>query len=195
MSTPEQIQADAASLVAMSVADLVAHLETVDLETLKAALEAEQGKGDAARKGALAALSAAIEGHPEQAADAAAAAEADAGAGGDEKSTEQPPADEQQEPPAEQTQPEQPEQTEQGKGEVTPAPAAPAPTEDPQPNEPLADKPSDPDAVSAAPARPHDGLVNQLELRWAELKYFVSQLEGEVEDELGEVLAFVRSKL
>lgn len=132
--TTETVQADAAALVAMSVADIVQHFDGVDLETLKAALDAEQV--GAARKGAIAALNAAISGHPEQAAAAALAADAN--------------------------------------------------------SDPLADKPTDVDAVSAAPARPHDSLVSQLELRWAELKYFVSGLEGELDGELGKVLSFVR---
>lgn len=141
-------QDDATTLVAMSVSDLAGHIEGLDLDTLNAALELEQAKGEAARKGAIAALTAAIEGHPEQALAAALAAEADAS---------------------------------QAVDLIKP--------------DALQDKPTDPNAVSAAPPRPHDGLVAQLDLRWAELKYFVSQLDGDVEDELGEVLAFVRSKL
>ncbi len=69
----ETIQADAAALVAMTVADLAAHLDGVDLDTLNAALAAEQAGPN--RKGAIAALQAAIDGHPENAAAAAAAAE------------------------------------------------------------------------------------------------------------------------
>jgi hypothetical protein len=59
----------------------------------------------------------------------------------------------------------------------------------------LEDAPTDPNAVSVAPPRPHDSLVAQLELRWHELVAFVRPLEGEVEGMLGEVLAFVRSKI
>lgn len=70
----ETTQADAAALVAMTVADLAEHLDGVDLPTLEAALTAE--KAGFNRKGALAALEAAIAGHPELA--KAAAADADA---------------------------------------------------------------------------------------------------------------------
>jgi hypothetical protein len=74
---PEEttITADAAALVAMNVADLAAHLDGVDLATLQAALAAETAKGDAARKGAIAALNAAIDGHPENSGQAALDAE------------------------------------------------------------------------------------------------------------------------
>lgn len=61
--------------------------------------------------------------------------------------------------------------------------------------EDLEDAPANPDAVSAAPPRVHQSLVDQLELKWGELKNFVAHLEGDVGGELGEVLAFVRSKL
>lgn len=69
----ETIQADATALVAMTVADLAAHLDGVDLDTLNAALALEQAGPN--QKGAIAALEAAISGHPENAAAAAAAAE------------------------------------------------------------------------------------------------------------------------
>jgi len=126
-------QTEAAALAAMSVADLVAHIELADLDTLKDALALE--RAGANREGAVAALTAAIDGHPELAASAA-----------------------------------------NGAGE-------------------LQDDPSDPDAVSVAPARPHQSLVDQLDLRWGEMKHFVRGLEGTVDGELGDVLTFVRSKL
>ncbi|MDK4804935.1 MAG: hypothetical protein OC190_00130 [Novosphingobium aromaticivorans] len=154
----ETIQADAAALVAMPVALLAAHLDGVDLDTLNAALEAEQAGPN--RKGAIAALQAAIDGHPENA-----AAAADAAEGAD-------------------------------------ATTAGAPNPDGAPlglintiAEPLEDAPADPDAISVAPPRPHEGLVAQLELRWHEFKDFVRGLEGEVEGELGAALAFARSHL
>lgn len=131
---------DAATLVAMNVADLAAHLDGVDLDALTAALALENARDGGPRKGALAALQAAIDGHPETAAADAAAAEV--------------------------------------------AQAIP-----------LQDKPADPDAVSAAPPRLHSSIVDQLELRWGELKNFVRALEGDVEGELADVLAFVRAKL
>lgn len=71
----ETTQADAAELVAKTVADLAAHLDGVDLATLLAAKELEKA-ATKPRAGALAALDAAIEGHPEAAASAAEAAEA-----------------------------------------------------------------------------------------------------------------------
>jgi len=51
------------------------------------------------------------------------------------------------------------------------------------------------DVVSRAPLRDHEGLINQLDLKWAELKHLVATIEGELEGELGEVLELVRSKL
>jgi hypothetical protein len=144
----ETTQADAAALVAMTVADLAAHLDGVDLDTLNAALAQEQAGPN--RKGAIAALEAAISGHPENAEAAAAAAEAD--------------------------------------GTALPGAISTV-------TEGLEDAPTDPNAVSVAPPRPHDSLVAQLELRWHELVAFVRPLEGEVEGMLGEVLAFVRSKI
>lgn len=144
----ETTQADAAALVAMTVADLAAHLDGVDLDTLNAALAQEQAGPN--RKGAIAALEAAISGHPENAEAAAAAAEAD--------------------------------------GAALPGVIYTV-------TEGLEDAPTDPNAVSVAPPRPHDSLVAQLELRWHELVAFVRPLEGEVEGMLGEVLAFVRSKI
>lgn len=71
----ESTQADATALVAMTVADLAQHLDGVDLATLLAAKELEQA-APSPRKGALAALDAAIEGHPELSASAAEAADA-----------------------------------------------------------------------------------------------------------------------
>ncbi len=49
--------------------------------------------------------------------------------------------------------------------------------------------------VSAAPPRPSDALISQLEIRWIELLDFVRPLQGDLPGELGEVLSFVRSKL
>lgn len=140
-------QDDAATLVAMNVADLAGHLDGLDLDTLNAALALENAREGGPRKGAVAALTAAVEGHPELAASAALAAE-DGEASGDAIM-------------------------------ITP----------------LADKPTDPDAVSAAPPRPHQSLIDQLELRWGELLTFVRALDGDVEGPLGEVLTFVRSKI
>lgn len=165
----EQIAAARSSaddLVASSVADLVVLIEGADLLTLRFALEAEQAKGVAARKGAVAALEAAIGGHPELAAQAA--AEVD--------------------------------KTEAS--ESNDSAAALVPTEPvletaitTVADEPLEDAPADPDAISSAPPRPHQSLVDQLDMRWIEMKEFVRHLEGDVEHELGELLAFVRSKL
>lgn len=59
----------------------------------------------------------------------------------------------------------------------------------------LEDKPADPAAVSVAPARQHEGIVSQFEIRWHELKVFVGHLDGEIEGELGEVLALARKHL
>lgn len=131
---------DAATLVAMNVADLAAHLDGVDIDALTAALALENARDGGPRKGALAALQAAIDGHPETAAADAAAAEATQAI-------------------------------------------------------PLQDKPTDPNAVSAAPPRLHSSIVDQLDLRWGELKNFVRALEGDVEGDLADVLAFVRAKL
>lgn len=165
----QTVQADAAAIVAMNVADLAAHLDGVDLDTLKAALAAEQA--GAARKGAIAALNTAIDGHPEQAAAAAAAAEV--------------------EQPTEVIEP----VVEPASGDPALSPEQAMVQADAAEITPLADKPADPEAVSAAPPRPHQSLVDQLDLRWNELKDFASVLVGEVEGELGDVLTFVRSKL
>lgn len=86
--TTDTVQADAAALVAMTVADLVAHIDGVDLPTLTAALSLEQA--GAARKGALAALEEAVAGHPESAAAAAEAA--------DDEATPQDPAEPSEQP-------------------------------------------------------------------------------------------------
>jgi|GEM_PF-3457280 len=191
--TDEQIAAarsSADALVASSVADLVVLIEGVDLLTLRFALEAEQAKGEAARKGAIAALQSAIDGHPELSAQAA--------------------------DNAEPTEPGTVSLTLGAKVGESPlsiqmtadgAPIGepimvPVPT-DPQldttvtttADEPLQDMPADPDAVSSPPPRPHQSLVDQLDMRWTEMKEFVRHLEGDVEHELGELLAFVRSKL
>lgn len=178
----ETVAADAAALVAMTIADLTTHLDGVDLPTLQAALAAEQAKGDATRVGAVAALNAAIAGHPETAAADAAAAEAQADA-------------------------EQPEQAEGAAQAESPEPAPSLDENDARdPGDEshhdadvdvgeLRDPEPDPDAISAAPVRPHEGLVAQLDIRWGELKNFVRDLEGEVEGELGELLQFVRDKL
>ncbi|HIQ17222.1 MAG TPA: hypothetical protein EYH41_04375 [Novosphingobium capsulatum] len=164
----ETIQADAAALVAMPVALLAAHLDGVDLDTLNAALEAEQAGPN--RKGAIAALGAAISGHPEGAAAAAKAAE---GAPSDAPGA--PPSSN----PAVDGSEADSELLTAG-GSITVA---------------LADAPADPDAISVAPPRPHESLVSQLALRWHEFKDFVRGLEGEVEGELGAALAFARSHL
>lgn len=75
--TAEQIAAartDAEAIVASSVADLITLIAGANLLTLAVALDIEKAKGDAARKGAVAALESAINGHPELAASAVAAA-------------------------------------------------------------------------------------------------------------------------
>lgn len=81
----------------------------------------------------------------------------------------------------------------------TPVEVAPAVTEPAEAPVPEADELRDPapdaEALSEAPARPHQGLVDQLHIRWHELKDFVRTLEGDVEDELGEVLALARKHL
>lgn len=59
----------------------------------------------------------------------------------------------------------------------------------------LRDEPAPAEAVSAAPPRPHASLVDQFDLRWQEFKEFVSRLEGEIDGELGEVLALARKHL
>lgn len=183
---------DAAVLVAMSVTDLANHLDGVDLETLNTALAAEQAKGDGARKGAIAALEAAIGGHPEQSAQAAAAANQ---SGDTSEPTSAPvtdqaavddtaPTDADAEPVAEPTAP------------VAETPASAETVTQPEADTgELRDAPTDADAVSAAPPRPHQSLVDALELRWEELKGFVFNLQGEVEGDLGDLLTFVRSKL
>lgn len=62
--------------------------------------------------------------------------------------------------------------------------------------EPLEDRPVDPGALGAAPARLHSALVDQLSLRWHEVKEFVSRLDGETGDrELDDVLACARHYL
>ena len=190
----ETTQADAAALVAMTVADLAQHLDGVDLATLLAAKELEQA-APSPRKGALAALDAAIEGHPELSASAAEAADA-ADAAPSTPVADAPMQDATVDQPAEPAPVEAP--------AAEPAPATDAPAADipamtgvPEATaaEPLADAPTNPEAVSAAPPRPHDSLVSALELRWIELKDFARPLVGEVEGELGELLTFVRSKL
>ncbi len=251
--TPEQIaaaQESADALVASSVADLVVLIEGADLLTLQLALAAEQAKGDGARKGAVAALQAAIDGHPETAAADAAAADAPVEPG----TASNDPVEPATEAPAHVAAPEPaivaPDALEApvaAAGEITvtigadvsepvivPATdAAPAtasvtvqPTvdgephgdpititatadPDPEPNattDPtfgatittvadLEDEPSDPNAISDSPPRPHQSLVDQLDMRWNELKDFIRVLDGEVEGVLGEVLTFVRAKL
>ncbi|HEX7854453.1 MAG TPA: hypothetical protein VF503_12230 [Sphingobium sp.] len=224
MTDTNTVKADATALVAMTLADLAIHLDGVDLPTLQAALAAEQAKGDAARRGAVAALTAAIDGHPELAAAAAADAE---------KSDQAPVTDDAGARPvilnaqqaADGTYTVQADATAAPVPNAEPAlaptpaaevPAEPAPSEasaaEPLDNslaadaaflggittiaqEPLEDAPTDPNAVSAAPARPHDGIIGQFDMLWIEMKNFVSGLHGEVEGELGDVLAFVRSKL
>ena len=51
------------------------------------------------------------------------------------------------------------------------------------------------DVISRAPPRGHEGLVNQLDLKWAELKHFASTITGDVDGELGKVLDLVREHL
>ena len=51
------------------------------------------------------------------------------------------------------------------------------------------------DVVSKAPKRAEEGLINQFDLKWSELKHFVSTIQGDIDGELGDILAFVRSKL
>lgn len=51
------------------------------------------------------------------------------------------------------------------------------------------------DVVSRAPARGHEGLINELDLKWAELKHFASTIAGDIEGELGAVLKLVREHL
>lgn len=184
MTDETTIQADAEALVAMTVADLAAHLDTVDLDTLKAALAAEQAKGDGARRGALAALNAAIDGHPEQAEAAAEAAESEDGTADDAPASEPAPAaadgaiEAAAEPEAPVVAAEEPAQSEAG-----------------EPVDELSDIPPSPDAVSAAPPRPHQSLVDQLEIRWFELCDFIRDIEGTVEGDLGALLQFVRERL
>lgn len=188
MTDEATIQADAQALVAMTVADLAAHLDTVDLDTLKAALEAEQAKGDSARRGAIAALTAAINGHPEQAEAAAEAAEA--GTDSEKAPTDDADASEPATPASD--------GTDEAAAESDDAPASPQEQESAEEAEPvdeLSDKPASPDAVSAAPPRPHQSIVDQLEIRWFELRDFVSDIEGTVEGDLGDLLQFVRDRL
>lgn len=186
----ETTQADATALVAMTVADLAMHLDGVDLATLLAAKELEQA-APSPRKGALAALDAAIEGHPEAA--SAAAEAADAPPAVIDIPEQQAPAEQPADAPVEPA----PEVAPEAPAADQPVADIPAMTGVPeQPAaEPLADAPTNPDAVSAAPPRPHDSLVSALELRWIELKDFARPLVGEVEGELGELLTFIRSKL
>ncbi len=49
--------------------------------------------------------------------------------------------------------------------------------------------------VSEAPKRNYDGLVNQLDLKWAEFKHFASMITGDLDGEMGEVLTLVREHL
>ncbi|GHH09344.1 hypothetical protein GCM10008023_05910 [Sphingomonas glacialis] len=76
MADEAAAQEAATALVASSVADLVVLIEGADLLTLTLALQAEQAREGGGRKDAIAALEAAIDGHPELAASAAADAEA-----------------------------------------------------------------------------------------------------------------------
>src|SRR5579875_2012054 len=64
----------AAEVVALSIPELTGRLAGLDLLTLRCVLAAEKAKGDAARTGAIAAISAAIDAHPDQVAMLAAAA-------------------------------------------------------------------------------------------------------------------------
>jgi hypothetical protein len=56
----------------------------------------------------------------------------------------------------------------------------------------LEDAPADPDAVSIAPPRNHESLVSQFAMKWSEVKAFAVHLTGDLDGELGEVLALVR---
>lgn len=232
--TPEQTaaaQESANALVASSVSEMVVLIEGTDLLTLKLALEAEQAKGANARKGAVAALQSAIDGHPELSASAAAAADAGAAA-----AVAQPTRDTDHDSglaPLDARVP----------GDAAPLTAA-APIVVDAPKDPLGSLPdtaettktvtspftintdlsrgdtdaatlgdaiiptkpggadledvlddATKDVVSRAPARTHEGLVNQLDMKWAELKHFVSTVTGDIDGELGDVLSFVRAKL
>lgn len=224
-------QDSANSLIASSVAEMVVLIEGTDLLTLKLALQAEQAKGASARKGAVAALQTAIDGHPELSASAAAAADADVAA-----PAAAPPHDTEHDSglaPQDARVP----------GDAGPLTAA-APVVVDAPKDPLGSLPdtaettetvatpftintdlsrgdsdaatlgdaiiptkpggadledvlddATKDVVSRAPARTHEGLVNQLDMKWAELKHFVSTVTGDIDGELGDVLSFVRAKL
>lgn len=213
--------ADAATLVAMNVADMSASLEGIDLATLKLAFDAETAKGDAARKGALAALQSAIDGHPEMAAEAAAQADSPLA---ETKAPEAQPmpatgevnveigaqvsdvviTEATEDAPATASVTIQPTVDGEPNGDpITTTVTADTPLDgtietiaEPVPaGDELEDEPAPADALSSAPARPHQSLVDQLEMRWNELLDFIRYLEGEVEGDLGEVLTFARSKL
>jgi hypothetical protein len=49
-------------------------------------------------------------------------------------------------------------------------------------------------SVSAAPPRPHDQLVSQLAMYWAELQAYAATIKGDVDGHLGELLNFVRER-
>lgn len=51
------------------------------------------------------------------------------------------------------------------------------------------------EVISRAPVRGSEGLINQLDLKWAELKHFASTITGDLDGELGEVLKLVREHL
>jgi len=55
-----------------------------------------------------------------------------------------------------------------------------------------ADHENDPNTVGAAPPRPHDSLVAQLQIRLEELVDFIRPIEGELEGDLGHMLNFGR---
>lgn len=242
--TPEQTaaaQESANALVASSVNEMVVLIDGTDMLTLKLALETEQAKGAKARKGAVAALQSAIDGHPELSASAAAAAEApgasvapaapavptrdtkhDAGLAPQDARVPGDAAPLTAAAPAVVDAPKEPlgslpdtaETTETIIAGNTFAPGsyfggAINTTRDEAPTLGDAIIPTKPggadledvlddatkDVVSRAPARTHDGLINQLDMKWSELKHFVSTVTGDADGELGEVLAFVRAKL
>lgn len=142
----ETTQADATALVAMTVADLAEHLDGVDLPTLEAALTAE--KLGFNRKGALAALEAAIAGHPEAAASAAEAAEA---APSEEQAAErstQPPDAAPEAPAVGQT------GAENAEADATESPVPEAPAEDAEPAPEDAPAEEGDEAVLSGPAAP-----------------------------------------
>jgi hypothetical protein len=215
---------EATTLADSSVNDMVVLMKDADLATLQRALEIENAK-TLPRKGAVAALQSAIDGHPELSADAAAAADAeathdtehdhgltqtDARVRGDAVPVVAATAILQDEKQPLGSLPDTATATAtvaepltintdvSVRADAEPAPAlgdAIIPT---KPGGADVDDVLDDntkDVVSKAPARANEGLVNQLDLKWSELKHFVSTVTGDVDGELGDVLAFVRAHL